>query len=574
MYGFCEYGICEYGICDYGICDYGICDYGICDYGICETLSETVHPRHYRGYFEIWASAVPMVAICVVTIAANGAILTMFFSRRGLRRCKNMYFFSLALSEFLIGLIEPYKMSNDLHMTWNSGWSCRVFQTVRQSLGYISFLSIFLITLDKWRATHYPVSYRSKSTKCMTIAAVVSIWFIGALINTFSQIWWDDFLVALGSAVGHSKSFSASNNGINTTPRQTVVLGHTDNTSRHVQYSVGSASLTYHHNVCPEGYHLSFNLSIFSTTIFYIIPIIAMLVFDTSLYLKIKWRKSVEVQRSTSVTDTYFMTLKKPALELPESCINAHGSEEDPAKESLLKNSDNKPINKHLAIGARSERRHSSLPAISPIIKGRTSSGRRVSMPESNTGSGGCRYVGRKWSGCATALTNNQNAPPTPLANLAPRLHTEDMVHDILVKQDKKTVTCLWLMLGILVTCWLPHAVVNMVNSRCWCLDTGALTATSWFFLLDHAVNPILYGLMYVQFKNVLKQWLLIERMHAFKMRDTLILKNLQKKVSCEENSNKEKSPNPSTKLHQFQVPPCFSHINLAAKNDNDNTVL
>ncbi|KAK0060838.1 octopamine receptor [Biomphalaria pfeifferi] len=523
-----------------------------------------------RGYFEIWASAVPMVAICVITIAANGAILTMFISRRGLRRCKNLYFFSLALSEFLIGLLEPYKLSNDLHMTWDSGWRCRIFQTTRQSLGYISFLSVFLITLDKWRATHYPVSYRSKATKCMTVVAVVSVWFIGILINSFSQIWWDDFLLSLNAVSVQSKVSSSSDNGMNSSPRPSVLLGQIDSASRDVQYSIGTGPFPYHHNICPEGYHLSFNLSIFSTTIFYIMPIIAMLVFDISLYLKIKWRKSVEVQRSTSVTDTYFMTLKKPALELPESCMNSH--DVDPAKESLLKNSDNKPINKHLAIGARSERRHSSLPAISPIIKGRTSSGRRVSMPESNTGSGGCRYVGRKWSGCATALTNNQNAPPTPLANLAPRLHTEDMVHDILVKQDKTTVTCLWLMLGVLVTCWLPHAVVNMVNSRCWCLDSGALTATSWFFLLDHAANPILYGLMYVQFKNVLKQWLLVERMHAFKMRDTLILKNLQKKVSCEENS-KDKSPNPSTKQQQFQVPKIASHVSLA-HNDSDNTAL
>lgn len=294
-----------------------------------------------------------------------------------------------------------------------------------------------------------------------------------------------------------------------------------------------------------------------------------MLVFDITLYLKIKWRKSVEVQRSTSVTDTYFMTLKKPALELSESCKSS-GIDDDGAKELLLKNSDIRPINKHLAIGSRGERRHSSLPTISPIIKGRTSSGRRVSMPESNNG-GGCRYVGRKWSGCASAFASNQQTP-NPMANLAPRLHNEDMVHDILVKQDKKTTCCLCLMLAILFVCWLPHTVVCMINASCWCLFGSTITATSWFFQLDHAINPFLYGLMYVQFKNVLKQWLLIERVHAFKMRDTLILKNLQKKIQNEEN-NKQKSPNPHTKTSQFDVSQMTSQTDLT-QDGADNTPL
>lgn len=290
---------------------------------------------------------------------------------------------------------------------------------------------------------------------------------------------------------------------------------------------------TIHHSVvCPEIYHSNVLLSIISTILFYILPLVAMLAFDVTLYFKMKWRKSVEVQRSTSVTDTYFMTLKKPTLELPESCMM--GGETEANKESLLRNSDMKLINKHLAVAGRGERRHSSLPAISPIIQGRTSSGRRVSMPEGNIG-GACRYVGRKWSGCSSAFSINQNQPPNPVANLAPRAHNEDMVQDILVKQDKSTVICLSLMFSAVVICLLPHAAVSTLQARCWCLPETTLTATSWLHQLHHAIIPFLYGLMYVQFSKVIKQWLLLERVHAFKMRDTLILKNLQKNILGEE---------------------------------------
>ncbi|XP_005113193.1 uncharacterized protein LOC101858241 [Aplysia californica] len=543
--------------------------------------------KDHRSFFEIWVSAVPMVAISLTTIVANGAILTMFLSRRGLRRCKNVYLASLALADFLVGLTMPYKMTRDLHRSWDSGLGCRLYQTLRQSLMYVSFLSIFLITVDKWRAIHYPVSYRNKQTKRIAVAAVVMVWVISFFIFSVPQIWWEDFILSRASDLSQTRMVAVEN-GVNARPEKIGISnlnrnsstsgsssssssssgnsnsGKAQNLSLNVRYRINSGHERNRYGICPEGYHLGFNISVFSTTLFYVIPILTMLILDTSLYLKIKWRKSVEVQRSTSVTDTYFMTLKKPALEL-ESCVNS-GGDDDAAKESLLKNSDNKPINKHLAIGgARGERRHSSLPAISPIIKGRTSSGRRVSMPEGNTG-GGCRYVGRKWSGCSTAFGNNQNQNPNPMANLAPRIHNEDMVHDILVKQDRKAARCLCLMLLTLVVCWLPHAVVSSVNARCWCLHGGPIIATGWIFMLDHTVNPFLYGLMNAQFKNVLKQWLLIERVHAFKMRDTLILKNLQKKVVCEEN-NKDKSPVPQTKSgHDI--------IEVVATTDSDHTPL
>lgn len=63
--------------------------------------------RTPRAYFEILSATLPMLAITVVTITANGAILAMFLSRRALRRCKNLYFVSLALEDFLVGLSMP-----------------------------------------------------------------------------------------------------------------------------------------------------------------------------------------------------------------------------------------------------------------------------------------------------------------------------------------------------------------------------------------------------------------------------------------------------------------------------------
>ena len=461
------------------------------------------------GYAALMASAVPMVTICAVTVAANASVLAMFINRRGLRRIKNLYFASLAVADFLMGLTMPFKMAQDLHHSWGDGWSCKIYQTLSQTVGYASFLSIFLITLDKWRATHYPVSYRTRSKQRTSIVGVILAWTVSLLIFSAPHMW---FL-----AVSSSSEKEIASQAGETQSGETKTDDGNQNTQavQSAEHPLEQESMKSQ-NFCPEPYQISTGLYVFSSVLYFAAPLLIMFVFDISLYLKIKWRKKVEVQRSTSVTDTYFMTLKRSPLELPESCVGVCG-EGDGAKESLLKFAECKPFNKHLAIEGRGERRHSSLPAISPII-GRTSSGRRVSMPEGNDSGGGCRYVGRKWSGSSTALGNNQQS------NMPLRMPHDGVVHDILVKQDKKTVNCLCLLLAVLVVCWLPRAVTGLVQVECWCLSRLTLTATSWFALLGHSVNPFIYCILMTQFKNVLKQWLLWKQVHAFRRRDTLPL--------------------------------------------------
>ena len=75
----------------------------------------------------------------------------------------------------------------------------------------------------------------------------------------------------------------------------------------------------------------------------------------------------------------------------------------------------------------------------------------------------GCRYVGRKWSGCSTG--SKQNLTSNPLANLSPRSQPEMTAHDVLLRQDVKAARWLCVMLTCLVVCWLPHAVVCLVQS-------------------------------------------------------------------------------------------------------------
>ena len=82
----------------------------------------------HPSFVEVTLLAIPMVTITVTSIVANVVILTMFVTRRGLRRTKNVNIASLAVADLLVGLCMPVVMSKDLHRSWDANISCVLLQ--------------------------------------------------------------------------------------------------------------------------------------------------------------------------------------------------------------------------------------------------------------------------------------------------------------------------------------------------------------------------------------------------------------------------------------------------------------
>lgn len=59
------------------------------------------------AFFTVWAVVVLLMTLAVITVVANGTILTMFVLRKSLRKCKNVYIASLAAADLAIGLTIP-----------------------------------------------------------------------------------------------------------------------------------------------------------------------------------------------------------------------------------------------------------------------------------------------------------------------------------------------------------------------------------------------------------------------------------------------------------------------------------
>ncbi|KAK7113983.1 adenosine receptor A1-like [Littorina saxatilis] len=262
---------------------------------------------HVTNYFVTWAATVPMVTVSVVALAANGTVLVMFAIRPSLRRGKNAYIASLALADFLIGCYMPLVALEEVGLvTVEPGPLCKTYLTVRYSLLYVSLLSVVFITLDRWWSVRWPFSYRARHTRRLAAYVISGVWALSVVLYALPMFLWEDpyrHLTRLLVQANHPE-YKANDNGDSSHPSD-VIQQH-------------------HHDVmgwCEVPYALSFTWAAVTCCLMYLLPLVAMWIINCSLYHKIRQRRSVEIRRSESVTDTFFVTVKnsKPTIQITEA---------------------------------------------------------------------------------------------------------------------------------------------------------------------------------------------------------------------------------------------------------------
>ncbi|XP_059147804.1 muscarinic acetylcholine receptor M3-like [Physella acuta] len=406
-------------------------------------MAEESEPR--PTFLMVWLKAIPLVFLAFSTLSFNVIVLWMFKVKKSLRSCKNIYLASLAIADLIIGVCMFVATVQQLKgaVEWLPFVWCRFYLVVRQSALYVSLLSLLLVTGDRWWSIHYPFSYRTRRRKKNAFIAVGCVWFVGFAVQVIPVIVWDYFI------------------------QDSPESNSTDmNSSVHL---FPSCELPFAHSI-------SFVAIV--SAIQYLLPLVAMLTLNCSLYVGILGRKKIQIRRSLNSSDKLFSSDKRNSL---SSVQDLSSATEEYAE--LLTGLGHRPNYMRYTYPRRN--------SAGPVLL-RASTSVPAFSNSASLGSGGRRF---SWAPRKTSLRPSKDG--------------EELAKNLLVKQDRRAACWLGLLVIVFLICWLPHTVVGiLLSARQHVVPVWARDLTFWLLLANSAINPLLYGFFNKEIREAFKQWM------------------------------------------------------------------
>ena len=86
---------------------------------------------------------------------------------------------------------------------------------------------------------------------------------------------------------------------------------------------------------------------------------------------------------------------------------------------------------------------------------------------------------------------------------------SEELAKDLLVRQDRKAACWLGLLVVVFLACWLPHTILRVIRAlNTWDIPSWLMDAATWIQLANSSINPMLYGLFNKEIREAFKQWM------------------------------------------------------------------
>ena len=124
-----------------------------------------------------------IVGLIVVTCAANILLITCVACVPRLRNITNVYFSSLAVADFLLGLtVMSFMAVFSLHGEWRLGYvTCTIWATLDFSLCTVSMFHLCLLSYERHYAIVYPLQHRVINRYRRTAILIAGAWVVGIL---------------------------------------------------------------------------------------------------------------------------------------------------------------------------------------------------------------------------------------------------------------------------------------------------------------------------------------------------------------------------------------------------------
>ena len=145
----------------------------------------------------------------LTSITGNALVLAAILRTPSLRSVPSTIFLcSLAITDFLVGLVvQPVYIANELQYS-AGGPLYKVENFISVSLCGVSLSTMTAISVDRFLALHYHVTYANLMTTKRAMNASASLWFVSILFSCL-RVWIGGFFFLITRVLQFLLSFRA-----------------------------------------------------------------------------------------------------------------------------------------------------------------------------------------------------------------------------------------------------------------------------------------------------------------------------------------------------------------------------
>ena len=139
-------------------------------------------------------------ALMLTSITGNALVLAAILRTPSLRSVPSTIFVcSLAITDFLVGLVvQPVYIADKLH---HSTGLAKVKDFMSSFLCGVSLKTITAISVDRFLALHYHVTYTNLMTTKRAMNASASLWFVSILLPCLKEVWKSEVVFLIAAVV-------------------------------------------------------------------------------------------------------------------------------------------------------------------------------------------------------------------------------------------------------------------------------------------------------------------------------------------------------------------------------------
>ncbi|XP_045191211.2 alpha-2C adrenergic receptor-like isoform X2 [Mercenaria mercenaria] len=443
-----------------------------------------------KGYSvpHIILTSILLSIIMFVIVFGNLLVVVAIFTDKTLKTTQNWFIASLAVADFLLGLvIMPFSLANEMMGYWYFGtvW-CDLWKAIDVLLCTASILSICLISLDRYWSITRAITYSRTRTPKKASLMIAAIWFLSAIICVPPLIGWknplpvtdyplcllsDDIGYVLYSTMGSfyipcvimvfvyfkiyraAKRLARKNIQKKRNKKQMPEIKEDMNTQFNSMDAESSVRITPENErkpvmIKPRLESLKENEydSIMSN--------------DKELQVRQNFRTDFEISKEDK---TYNMKESKVAKRQDSTSSElTRNNSSDSAKSQTCKHSEEQAFKQEP---------------------------RRISMQK----------ISEKFSKKRHRSNGNKSSKGWRAASL--REH-ERQKRKIAKARERRATIVLGLVMAAFILCWCPFFTLYIITSFCYCVGEIVFTVVFWAGYCNSALNPIIYTVFNRDFRH------------------------------------------------------------------------